>query len=353
MKKHYLLYFSLIFLLAISCKKEPLPILPSGNNPIYTLSGMLNDDSLDFKVGLETVSIKHGFSDVYGVFSYYSEIESVRDNEKIRVEILRQEVPRTGMSVEVFKTSEVPLFVHEKGRVLFDFGGVGNQLNNFQIQDANGYYVNIRELALPRFGIHTIKAKIDDYGQSVFQFQVKHGYEDRQLFSGYNVQGSATEIFLNATHDNYAHEWYINNQLVGTDSAYVGNIQDGVHEIVHRVYDAQGNVSSTSGLVRFKGGKDFWDMKVNYRPEETFETYNYGRMIISYFKDDRWYSSAYGISNKGKNIAVTGVSMVEDESSLEQLLAFDLAFDAQLFTEDLSDSLSLTGVNGNFLIGLP
>lgn len=353
MKNSYLLSISLFTLLAFSCKKDPLPILPEGNKPIYTLSGMVDEDSLDFKVGLETVVLNRGFEDVFGVLSYYGEIESVRDNEKIRIEILRQEAPLIGSSIEIFKSNQVPLFVHEKGTVVFDFGGVGNQRNNFQIQDAKGYYVNIRELSLSKFGIHTINAKLDDYGQTVFQFQVKHGYEDRQLFSGYHVQGSATQILLNATHPSSSHEWYINNQLVGTDSIYVGNVQDGVHEIIHRVFDAYGNVSSTSGLVRFKGGKDFWDMKVNYSPVDTFEPYNYGRMIISYYKNDRWYSSAFGLSNKGKNVNVAGVSLITDEATNEPLVAFDLTFDAQLFTEDFSDSLMLTGMTGKFLIGLP
>jgi len=352
MKNHCSPYLLFFFVLSFGCTKEPLPILPEGNNPIYTLKGMMDGDSLDFNVGLETVVLTHGIDDEFGVFSSYSEMESVRDNEKIRIEIIRQELPQKGSSVEVFNSSQVPFLVHEKGTVLFDFGGVGNQLNNFQIQDANGYFVNIFGLEISHFGVHTIKAKIDDVGQQVFHFQVKHGYEDRQLFSSYNVQGSSTEIYLDATHSNFAHEWYIDNMLVGTDSSYVGNVQDGVHEIVHRVFDIHGNISSTSGLVRFKGGKDFWDMTVNYSPTESFEAYNYGRIIISYFKDDRWYSSAYGLSNRGQKVSVDGVTRLQDDLEGD-LLAFDVAFDAQLFTEDLSDSISLNSVTGKFLIGLP
>lgn len=354
MKKYYYSFFSLLFLLlAFACKKEPLPILPEGNKPIYTLNGMINEDSLRFDVGEETVVINHGVAEEFGVLSYYSEMESVRNNEKFKIEVIRQELPRSGGAFEVFKSNEVPFLVHEKGTVLFDFGGVGNQINTFQIQNGKGYFVNVREHEIPHFGIHTIKAKIDDSGNEVFQFQVKHGYEDRQLFSDYNVQGNSTEIYLDATHPAFAHEWYIDNQLVGTEANYVGNVQDGVHEIMHRVFDVNGNVSSKSGLVRFKGGKDFWDMKVNYSIEETFETYNYGRIIISYLKEDRWYSSAFAISNKGNTVAVDGISIIEDETTNEQLLAFDVAFNAQLYTQDLSDSLSLTGVSGKFLIGLP
>ena len=137
MKKHDYSYFSLLLiLLFFACTKEPLPVLPEGNNPIYTLKGMMGDDSLHLDVGMETVVLNHGVEDEFGVLSYFSEMESVRDNEKLKIEIVRQELPRNGGTFEIFKANQVPFLVHEKGTVLFDFGGVGNQLNTFQIQNS-------------------------------------------------------------------------------------------------------------------------------------------------------------------------------------------------------------------------
>lgn len=353
MKNYYVLLMLGGSLLFFSCKKEPLPTLPEGNNPIYTMNGIVDEDSIQLNVGQESVIINYGTDEEFSMTTYYGQMESVLDNQKLRIEFVRQERPFNGNDIEVIKSNSIPFLVHEKGKVSFDFGGVGNQINNFQLRDKNGFFVNTNVLELSNYGVYTIAAKLDDYGQQIFEFDVKHGYDNQTLKSDYNVEGSENQIFISANQVEGRHEWFINSNLVGTDSNYVGFIQDGVYQIVHNVFDQNNNISTTSGLVRFKGGKNFWVMKMNYLPEYSFESYNYGRVIVSYSKDDVWYSSAYALSNKEQFMNVSEVTYVIDEETGKKLVSFDFDYSAKLYNEDLSDSLDMIGMNGKFLIGLP
>ena len=68
-----------------ACKKTPIPELSEGNDPIYTLKGQVDGEGIDYNVGLETVVMNKGVIEEDGLISYYGEMESANDNEKIRL----------------------------------------------------------------------------------------------------------------------------------------------------------------------------------------------------------------------------------------------------------------------------
>lgn len=353
MSKHF--RFGLVMVAVVmssyACKKQPLPNLPQGNSPIYTLSGLVGTDSINMRVGMETVTINHGFSEENGVSTYYGEMDYAAENEKFRIDIIRNEKTQGDGGVSVFKEGEIPFLVHQKGRFKFDFGGVGNQNNYLLLQDKNGNFVNTDELEINEFGIYEVRAKFSDLGNDVFDFEVKHGYEERELNSMYLAQGSDDTIVLESIFESNYHEWYIDGLLVGTDTRYEGGISDGVHRIRHRVIDGFGNESSSKSLVRFKGGKEFWDMKINYVTEPTFETYNFGRVIISMFKNGKWYTSTQAVSNQTKTFNVSDINFIPNEGGQHGLTAFRFNFNAVLYNQNASDSLVLSNLSGEFIVG--
>jgi len=351
MKNFYPLLFIILTAPIVGCQKEALPILPEGNDPIYALNGLVDGDSLNLKVGLETVVMNVGVEENKGILTYYGEMENVLKNERFRIEFIRQEEAINAGQHQVFNALSVPFLVHQTGKLNFDFGGVGNQINNFEIRTPSGNFVETDILEVQTYGVHNFEIRFKDYVSEVFNFQVKHGYEERLINSSYNVQGSANVIYLDASYPAFMHEWYIDGQLVGTEASYVGSIEDGISEILHKVIDENGNESISRSLVRFKGGKDFWAMKLNYQPEYEFESYNYGRVVVSMFKSDKWYSSSFDLSNKDQQMSVSDILTINDVD--RRLISCNLAFDAQLKTEDMADSLTLSNINGKFLIGLP
>jgi len=97
-----------------SCKKEPLPDLPEGNSPIYTLNGNVNSDSVDLSVGLDGTKLNYGLSEENGLITHFGEIDAPNKNEKFRIEFIQQERPETANETRVFNDFTVPYLVHEQ-----------------------------------------------------------------------------------------------------------------------------------------------------------------------------------------------------------------------------------------------
>ena len=132
----------LVGIVLTACNKTPIPELPEGNDPIYTLTGQVDGEDLDYSVGLESVVMNRGVINESGLLSYYGEMESVTNNEKIRVEFIQLEKPQSSAQMEVFNNSTIPFMVHNLTKVRFEFGGFGGGQNqNFEIMDSEGEWV--------------------------------------------------------------------------------------------------------------------------------------------------------------------------------------------------------------------
>ena len=336
-----------------ACNKTPIPVLPEGNDPIYMLKGQVNGEDLDYKVGLESVVINRGVKIENGLTTYYGEMESVTNSEKIRVEFIQQETPQSGSDVQVFANLNVPFLVHDSAKVRFDFGGFGGgQGGFFYLLDDGGNMIKGTEHTVHEFGFLHKKAIFLDVNTEPYIFTIKHGFENNDLISEYVAEGVGDTIHLASKAEYPLNEWYINGILVGTEVDYTGPIEVGIHRIVHRIMDANGNQSETDGFVRFKDGKQLWDMSIIYEDETEYEANNYGRVIVSMFKNGQWYSSDFAPQNRGKEALIENVQSVPFEAGEEPLVAFDIDFDAVLYNESKTESLTLSNMDGKFIVGL-
>ena len=348
----------IIVLLAVvvmtACKKTPIPVLSEGNDPIYTLKGQVDGEDIDYNVGLETVVMNRGVIEEDGLISYYGEMESVADNEKIRVEFIQLETPQAAGQIEVFNSMDVPFMVHEPTKVIFDFGDFGGGEDEFfRIKNPQGQWVEPSTHELFEFKYDIIEARFgEQLNKEYLNFTIKYGFENRELNSGFESFGGEDSIHLISDETFPMHEWYIDGLLVGTDANYDGPISTGKHRINHRVMDANSNQSETNSLVRFNGGKQIWELKIQYKEEYPFETYNYGRLIVSMYKNGEWYTSDHSISNKSQSATIENVERVTLEQGQLPLVAFDIDFNAILLNETGTDSLSLSNMDGKFVVGL-
>lgn len=342
----------ILAILLVACEKEPYPELPLGNDPIYSVKGLINSDSLNLTVGLENVEIKSGTSNKNGLTTYYGEMSNAVKDEKFRLEFIQLEKERTNEGYNVFESEKLSLLVHENAKMIFDFGGVGNQKNNFSLEDKNGNFVNTDIMNLTEFGLIEGRAMFTDYGSEVFDFSFMHGFENKELISNFSVQGANNILLVQALDEFEVNEWYINDLLVGTGTFYSGEIEDGIYQITHRIVDAVGNESNTSRIVRFKGGKDFWEMTTNYAPEETFETYNYGRVVVSMYKNGEWFTSEFTPDNKMVDFNLNGIQIIQNQLSGKPFVAFNFNFSCKLENQDKSAELNLSNLTGKFLVGL-
>ncbi|MGB1103837.1 MAG: hypothetical protein ACPG21_09435 [Crocinitomicaceae bacterium] len=337
-----------------SCKKQELPELPEGNDPIYKMSGNVNGEIVDLSVGENSVVMRHGISSMNGVKAYYGEMESLTSDDNLRIEFVRPEKEFTGMNYTLFEEGELPFLFHKKGKVKFDFGGVGNELNNLRIADDNGNFANVTTHEIQQYGYKTLRLKFDQYQDSNEEFNIilKHGFDDELMNPDFHVQTQLDTVIIQPIVSDYHHEWYIDGVLVGREVIYTNVLEDGIHQIIHIVRDDSGNEAFKTVLIRQKWSKEFWQMDVNYTEEYEFSPYNYGQMVVSMEKAGEWYRSDLSIENEMASFDVSDVTFIPNASGDLPLVSFQFNFDAVLVNAAHTDSLILTDMTGRFLLGL-
>ncbi len=116
------LFFILSILLLASCKKDPLPELPDSNEPYYSVRGLVDEDSINWVVGLNQATITHGVTEMNGVQTFYGQINSPQTGMALKVEVLRPEIIFNGTSIDAISGNELFYLVHCPGSVKFNFG---------------------------------------------------------------------------------------------------------------------------------------------------------------------------------------------------------------------------------------
>lgn len=341
---------TIVFLLG--CKKETLPDLGESNAPIYHLKGSLNGDDFVFDMEKSDISVNYGVEEINGMTAHFGSMEATNSGEKIKISVLANEKRVINNNFNVFQDQNIPFLIHEKGRVQFDFGGIGNQNNYMYLQDKNGNFVKTDVLEIPQFGKININAVFYDFGNNTFEFAINHGFQQHLLLAEFQVSGEGDTLKLSPIQDNYIDEWYVDDILVGTKALYKGHIEDGIHVIKHIVMDKDGNSAEAYNLVRYKGGKNFWTMKMNYLPTYEFEPYNFGRPIVSVYKNNEWYSTDLSTSNKTNSMSVTKINVIPNEIENKPLVGFDLEFSAYLANANATDSIFVENMEGRFYLGL-
>lgn len=359
MRKRYSIILLCAAVMFVACKKPPIEPLGEGNSPIYTLNALIDEEEVELNVGLEAVTMNHGLSNKNGILTYYGEIESVLKDEKIRIDIIRHELPnRPGERTKVFNSYSIPYLVHEPALIRFDFGGVGNEEQYVEIPDESGiFYSQTNELMLEEFGVLPVNLRFNrpDTPIEDVSFNVKYGFRDSDLNSAFEAKGNDESgiLVIDSEEDFAQHQWFVDGVLVGEESTYEGEISDQVHHIRHVVRDTYGNSSESENLVRFKEGKHFWNMNINYDPHFDFNDHNYGRVIVSMYKNGEWFRSDNTMTNEAMNFEVDSLAYIPAEFDDQiPLLAFKYNFDAVLHNENKSDSLVLSNANGTFSVGL-
>ncbi len=338
-----------------ACKKEALPELPNGNAPVYNFTGELDGEKRTFVIGDEGVIMHHGLANENGLITYYGEIESIPTDEKLKIEFIQQETPIVGGELKVVELQKIPFLVHEAATYSFDFGGVANQLNNMMLVNEDGVFELMDEIILSEFGIFTKQIKYPDFSEDqVYNFVINHGYAGGYLNGEFVSEMRGDSLFVDPVYSaGTRHEWFVDGELVGTLQNCKVQADPGIYEVKHIVYDIHDNPSVFATVVRIKGGKRLWQMALHSAPEASFETRNYGRVKVSFYKNGEWFYSENSVSNNANFFNVDSLQTVEnlEETSL-RLLKFDAQFSATLVNQDKTDSLVLSEMIGTFSVGL-
>lgn len=345
----YLMAFVLVVSMT-SCKKEQLPDLPDENAPYYHIAGLVGEDSINWKVGVNDTWLSYGESSMNGVESYYGQITSGVNGDIIRIEIIRPEIYSNGTEISTFTGANLTYLVHQAGAVKFNFGMNYEQFNYVLVKNNLDLFTSASQVVFDQFGAYNVVVKFSDYSLSEsFIVPIKFGFEDDLLQTGFSSHGEGDTLFVEPTTLQGQHRWYIDGALVSSSATFNTTLSDGIYEVKHSLTDIHGNEGTYATLVRIKNGAFQWQMKYFYVPPADPSSH-YGDVIVSMKKDGAWYSSAGAKSNLGNKFNVSNISTEINVSQSSGKTAFDFIFRSLLYTEDQSDSLYLPEMTGRMAI---
>lgn len=351
MKHTFKYLIALVFAVSMtSCNKEPLPNLPDENGPYYHINGLVNEDSINWKVGVDDTWLAYGQSNINGVESYYGQITSGLTGDIIRIEILRPEIFSDGTEISAFTGADLGYLVHESGAVKFNFGLNYEQFNYILIKNNLDLFESVHQVDFEQFGDYHVTVKFSDYSLSEsFVIPVKFGFEDNMLKTRFSSYGESDTLFLEPVVLEGEHRWYIDGDLVSSDATFNTQLNDGIYEVKHMFTDIHGNEGAYSTLVRFKNGNFLWQMKYFYVPPAEPSSH-YGTVIVSMKKNGVWYSSVESKTNLENKFNVSNISTEINIGQSSGKTAFDFMFRSLLYTPDQSDSLYLPQMTGRMAI---
>lgn len=350
--KHYFTYLvaTLTIVSMTSCKKEQLPDLPAANGPYYHISGLVNEDSINWEVGVDNTWISYGQSNVNGVESFYGQITSGLSGDIVRIEILRPEIFSDGTEISAFTDANLTYLVHQSGSLKFNFGMNYKQFNYVLVKNELDLFEAVNEIEFEEFGVYNLDVKFLDYSLSEsYNVPVKYGFQDELLNTGFTSHGQSDTLIVEPLVMEGQHQWYVDGDLVSSDATFSKPLGDGIYEVKHIYTDIHGNDGSYATLIRFKNGSFYWQMKSFYVPPAEPSSH-YGDVIVSMKKDNVWYTSTGVEDNLGNKFVVSNILTEISLSENTGKTAFDFIFRSMLYSPDQMDSLYLPEMTGRMAI---
>lgn len=332
-----------ILLVFTACKKEPLPDLPNETGPYYYVRGEANGESFNYNVGDDNISLTNGVSHVNNVESYWGQISALTDQMYVKVEVIRPEVYFTSTGFHALQNGTVPFFVNEPGCYLMDFGLNYNQQNYVLVKDPNNSFELMDQIEYDEFGIYNLTLKFTDISNTnSYTIPVNHGFNNEELNPAFMVEGWQDSLILYPMATTGSHQWFVNSQLVSEEAQLTYLFPNGIHKIDHIVIDEFGNRSETCDLIRVTDSVFDWHFKLN--PCGASHPSNYGEIIISVFHNGQWYYSDIAASNNQRELTITNVEYIGEQTLEPAQAIFECKFDCVLYNESMTDSLSLNQV---------
>jgi len=342
-----LLLIAILF--TVSCKKIEPPIDPTqANDPIYLLEGLINGDSLKLYVNDTTIFISNAPHNMNGVEAYSSTISDIETGFELKLIVLKPEIYLSEQGIQSIENTDTDYIVHRPTCRSFNFSNGSNQENYTKII-ANGTTFYGNEIELEEYGKYDIGFNFNNINSQIYTIPVEVGFEDEILNPIFNVENLNTKILLHSENLNTTSKWFIDSNLISTNSLDSITVSNGIHSITHEVTDGNNNSASYTTLINYYNDL-IWQISPDYCSDDVVEN-NYSTIIVEVMQNGEKFTSAYNAENLSKEFDITNIEYILNP--VTQSISFvklKVNFEAQLKTIDNSKTLNLTNMEGTFHI---
>jgi hypothetical protein len=348
-KKHFI-YIVLSVFLAFACKKIEPPIDESeANDPIYLLEGLMDGDSLSLYVNDTSVFISSSPTSINGIEGYSSSITDIENGLEVRMTVIRPERLIDADGAKLIEKGEFDFLYHQPTCKKISFSEGSNQGDYLEV-DLDGAFVDGLDLQFKEYGNYVALMKFPNLSEQAFEIPISTGFDNLELNPGFSVTSLQNVLTFNSDVQNVNHEWYLNKEVINTNASFEHECLNGLHEVMHKLTDSYGNVSSEKTMIFLSNGSVRWVMSNEYCVPEMAAS-NFEKIIVNVVKDGETYTSAFSEENQFNNVSISDVIYAYNQNSGEvEFVKFRMDFDVLLKTLDNSKSLSLKEMKGVFNI---
>jgi len=350
-KKYYILAF-LMTLFVLSCKKIEPPVDDSNaNDPIYSLEGLMNGDSINLYVNDTTVFISDAPYNLNGVEGYSSTISDLETGFELKMIVIRPEIYIDEDGIKLIENENLDFLIHQPVCKSFDFPLGSTQSNFFNVDMGQGNSQG-GDIMVDEYGVYDTKMKFSNISSQIYTIPVEVGFKDEILNPYFNLSGSGNLMIYEADNSNLEHEWKLDGDHFSSTNDGEIIMTNGIHKVSHSITDNYNNIATYTTLVYYAGGQMNWALENSYCSNDV-DVNNYGRVFLEVMFKGEKYTSAYNMTNKSNNLQVSNVVyLVDAETQSINFIKFNIAFDAQLKTLDNTKIINMKNMKGTFHIAI-
>ncbi len=355
MKKTIYILTILIVILSVGCKKIKPPVDESeANDPIYKIEGLMNGDSIKLYVDDSTVFVDNALYDFNGIEAYSSTISDAENDFELRVVVMRPEIFIDEEGVKLIESKDVDFLIDQEVCLATDFGN-SNQ-NNYVHINIDNYEFSGGHFGTHGYGLYQAHLQFPNINTNTYNLELPVGFNNTVLIPKFYLNANGNDSVAFVAYDTISqltHQWFIDDDLVNTQSAFVKDIGFGLHTVEHKVIDQYGNPAQYKTMFYMNNNDLEWVMNIeeNICNNDGYVSNNYGRGFIEVVRKGELFTSLYNPNNSAYKLKVSNIEYIVDAASQSiKIIKFNLNFNAELKNKDQTETILLQNMQGVFQI---
>lgn len=342
----YNFFYIFILLAFISCKKVQSDLEGiNQSKPIYKISGLIDNQAIDFIVNDTTIFMNNGIGNLNGITTYYTEFENKKNNQSFKFSLTAPEAKYKSLSSYTDESRSINFLVHQANCYSFGYSNTPLNPTILMISRNDNHWIHGTSLIkYDQYGIYKIPLRFKALSSRTFYHTIKHGFEPNYS-ADFFLENTLNGIQFKSIEKGNTHSWFLDGTNIGIGTNGIISVNTGVHSLTHFIHDQFGNEFEKNHVFYTESNQLKWILEVE-KCYYTSNVNNFERAIISYKENGIVYSSEYAEENSDLTIEINDIEyFIEKENNGKISFKFTANFSGTLLNADLSKKKELSNIS--------
>ncbi|MFD1552239.1 hypothetical protein DNU06_11600 [Putridiphycobacter roseus] len=343
--KNLLFLISFVLLFAACKKIEPNYIAEGSIDPIYKMSGKIDNKLVSFEVDDTITFLTEGLEKFYAIQSMYTKIEHKKSKQSLKISVIQPEKMYQLINDYNAEAHALSFFYNQEQCFRFIFSTAIDLPQYFNYQEENAF-VNSDEITLKEKGIHYIPVRFKGVSNATFDYMINYGFESTQFNAKFKVTKGVNSILFDANM-NGNHQWFVDGALISEDKNGEIELNDGLYQLTHILTDERNNTTSYATIINVHMQNLAWEL-ITEKCEPVATVNNFQTVYLEYTLDGVKYSSKNTLANNNQLFNLSDIEYFKASATSPISVKFTAKFNATLYDKTMTNKIELTDFEGTF-----